>query len=89
MTFLNTQCSEFEKVVRSGVLQGSILGPLLFNIFKNDSAYAINESKLLSFEDDTNLYALNECPRVVEKLLNQDLFNANSWFKQNGICMYV
>ena len=73
------------KIVRSGVPQGSILGPLLFNIYMNDLAYAINESRLLSFADDTNLYASNECPRVVENLLNQDLFNASSWFKQNGM----
>ena len=61
------------------------MGPLLFNIFMNDLAYAINESRLLSFAEDTNLYASNERPSVVENLLNQDLFSASSWFKQNGM----
>ena len=51
----------------------------------NDLAYAINESRLLSFAEDTNLYASNECPCIVENMINQDLFNASSWFKQNGM----
>jgi len=51
----------------------------------NDLAYAIKESNLLSFADDTNLHASNECLRAVENMINQDLFNATSWFKQNGM----
>jgi len=51
----------------------------------NDLAYAINESSLLSFADDTNLHASNECPRTVENMINQDMFNVTSWFKQNGM----
>ena len=43
-------------------------------------AYAINESRLLSFADDTNY----RCTSVVRKHDHQDLFNASSWFKQNG-----
>ena len=71
-------------VIHSGVPQGSILGPLLFNIFMNNLAYAINESSL-SFADDTNLHASNECPCAIENMTNQDLFNATSWCKQNGM----
>jgi len=51
----------------------------------NNLAYAVNESSLLSFADDTNLHASDECPRAVENTINQDLFNATSWFKQNGM----
>lgn len=72
------------KVVRSGVPLGSIVGPLLFTLFLNDLANAINESTLLSIADDTNLHASNECPRAVENMINQDLFNGSSWFKQYG-----
>ena len=44
------------KTIMKGVPQGSILGPILFNIFINDLSYAIDKCKLLTYTDDTLLF---------------------------------
>ena len=43
--------------VLSGVLQGTILGPLLFLIMISDIDKSVSTSKLVSFADDTRLYS--------------------------------
>ena len=40
--------------------QGSILGPLIFNIYLNDIFYLIDESKLANYADDNTPYSI-EC----------------------------
>lgn len=44
-----------QRLVLSGVPQGSVLGPLLFNIFTSDLQYFIN-SKFSLYADDVKLY---------------------------------
>ncbi len=42
--------------IGSGVLQESVPGPLLFNIFKNDLFYVKLESEICNFADITAIY---------------------------------
>ena len=42
----------------AGTPQGSILGPLIFNIYLNDIFYFIDENELANYADDNTPYAI-------------------------------
>jgi hypothetical protein len=63
--------------VKSGVPQGSVLGPLLFLIYINDIDEAVCNS-LLKFADDTKVFSVVSDINDVNKLQN-DLKNLCKW----------
>ena len=79
---INNINSDFLTVI-SGVPQGSIVGPILFNCFFNDFFYVIEIANAHNFAGDNTLTAFaNSIPNLIH-LLGSESIVAIKWFKEN------
>ena len=79
-TKIGSSYSDWYEIVR-GVPQGSILGPLLFNIFINDLFLFIEKTNICNFADDNTIYGYNNNLQTILKYLKHDMINVLKWFK--------
>ena len=74
-------------VIKHGVPQGSVLGPLLFLVYINDLHKAIHYSKTYHFADDTHLLNINMSAKRIQKQMNIDLKCLFQWLLANKISL--
>ena len=79
---VNNTLSSFMTLV-SGVPQGSILGPLLFNIFINDIVFFLERSDLGNYADDNTITAWENSIKELINTLQNESNIAIDWFREN------
>ena len=77
------------KILKCGVPQGSILGPLLFLIYINDITNSSNKLKFLLFADDTCLSYSFESRQEAETTINEELQKVSEWLVTNRLSLNV
>ena len=68
-----------------GVPQGSILGPIIFNIFINDVIFFIQETEVCNFPDDTTIYSCSLNYKEAAHKLSNDTYIVLNLFKVNSM----
>lgn len=76
--------SEYKSVLH-GVPQGSVLGPLLFNVYVNDIVKTSSDASFVLYADDTSLFVSGSNSEEVFTKAQVELQRLYTWSKSNGL----
>lgn len=73
------------KAITSGVPQGSILGPLLFNFYINDISKINHGAKYITYADDTTIFFRSHSYEDLQSNINTALRDLHKWSAINSL----
>lgn len=85
---IRSHCSEL-LLNKTGIPQGSVLGPLLFSLYINDLPSCLKAANHHMFADDVQLYMPFEKTSLNAAVfrMNQDLYAVNKWACENFLTL--
>jgi len=81
----NSNCS----VMRTGVPQGSVLGPVLFLLYINDMSKCSDKLNFVHFADDTTVFCSGDGIIDVASNVNRELSFVSEWLKANRLSLNI
>lgn len=81
---VNRFTSSKEQII-VGVPQGSILGPLLFNLYINDITHICPDLELVIYADDTSIFISSACETDLITRANSVLEKLDTWTSTNHL----
>ena len=87
-TEINGVLSE-KGIIKHGVPQGSVLGPLLFLLYINDISKSSHLLKFFLFADDTTVFYSDQTNEDTETILNRELSKVSDWLAANKLSLNV
>ena len=79
---IGNNVSSWSTIIK-GVPQGSILGPLLFNIFINDIFYFVTKTTIYNYADDNTVSYSDKDLEILKETLISECLKLLRWFVDN------
>lgn len=77
------------KSIKTGVPQGSILGPFLFILYVNEIVRIDESAHYIIYADDTSLFFSSRCSSDLGSRANNALSKINTWAQENSLKLNI